>query len=178
MTSQLSPTSRRRTAARLPTLRSRVTNGKTLFVQGGDGRGAWARRLRDVVELHVSDLGGADNCSQAERSIIRRIATLTVELERIEARFAVGEGDGDLDLYQRTAGNLRRLLESIGLQRRPRDAQTLEAYVAQNYSGRDEGEAAESPGADPAPSLAPAVETPMPGLATAAEQPSGAGDSS
>jgi hypothetical protein len=27
----------------------------------------------------------------------------------------------DLDLYARTAGNLRRLLEAIGLRRRPRD---------------------------------------------------------
>ena len=86
---------RRSAAPRPPTLRSRVTNGRSLFVKGGDGRGPWARRLRDVLELHVSDLGGADNCSQAELSIIRRIATLTVELERVEARFAVGEGDGE-----------------------------------------------------------------------------------
>jgi hypothetical protein len=67
-------------------------------------------------------LGGIDNCSTAERSIIRRAATLTVELERMEDRFATaGEtSDTDLDLYQRMANSLRRLLESIGLQRRPR----------------------------------------------------------
>src|SRR5689334_13287246 len=100
------PINTRRPAA----LRSKVTNGRSLFVAGGDGRGAWARRLRDVVEAHVSDLGGADNISEAERSIVRRIATLTVELERLEAKFAIGKGsDSDLDLYQRAAGNLRRL---------------------------------------------------------------------
>ena len=45
---------------------------------------------------------------------------MTVELERFEAKFAVaGEAaERDLDLYIRAAGNLRRLLEAIGLQRR------------------------------------------------------------
>jgi hypothetical protein len=48
---------------------------------------------------------------------------LTVELERLELQFAKADGaDADaLDLYSRTAGNLRRLLEAVGLQRRSRD---------------------------------------------------------
>jgi hypothetical protein len=39
-----------------------------------------------------------------------------VELERLEAKFATAgaANDLDLDLYQRTAGNLRRLLEAVG----------------------------------------------------------------
>src|SRR5262245_13609108 len=75
---------------RLPDQRSAVTNGKRLFVRGsqGDGNGAWARRMRDVIALHVSDLGGWDNVTEAEKSILRRAATLTVELERLEARFS------------------------------------------------------------------------------------------
>jgi len=65
----------------------------------------------------------SDNTSAAERSIVRRASTLTVELERLEAKFAAaGEAcSNDLDLYQRTAGNLRRLLEAVGLERRARD---------------------------------------------------------
>jgi hypothetical protein len=37
--------------------------------------------------------------------------------------FATGDAASaeDLDLYQRTAKSLRRLLEAVGLQRRPRD---------------------------------------------------------
>jgi hypothetical protein len=99
--------------------RSRITNGNAL-VAGASGRGAWVRRAKDVINLHTSDLGGESNCSAAERSIIRRVACLTVELEAMESRFAaVGQADAaSLDLYQRTAGNLRRLLEAIGLQRR------------------------------------------------------------
>src|SRR5262249_14835002 len=111
-------------ARRLPDQRSAVTNGQRLFVAAGDGRGPWARRMRDVIELHISDLGGLENASEAERSIIRRAATLTIELERLEAKFSTlpnGPRDSDLDMYQRCSNSLRRLLESIGIQRRPRD---------------------------------------------------------
>ena len=60
-------------------------------------------------------LGGESNTSTAERSIVRRASVLTVELERLEQKFALaGQADvEDLDLYQRTAGNLRRLLEAV-----------------------------------------------------------------
>jgi hypothetical protein len=102
--------------------RSRVTNG-TALLPGVDGRSAWMRRCKDIIAAHVSDLGGEDNISAAERSIIRRASVMTVELERLEAKFAAagGASERDLDLYIRAAGNLRRLLETIGLQRRPRD---------------------------------------------------------
>jgi hypothetical protein len=102
--------------------RSKVGNGRALL-PGVDGRSIWARRCRDVVAGHVADLGGLDNCSAAERSIIRRAACLTVELERLEVRFATADqaDPGDLDLYTRASGNLRRLLEAIGLERRAKD---------------------------------------------------------
>src|ERR1035437_9107192 len=95
--------------------RSRMSNGSAVLM-GVDGRSTWVRRLRDLIALHLGDLGGDDAVSEAERSIVRRVATLTVELERMESVFAVaGEADADqLDLYSRTAGNLRRLLESVG----------------------------------------------------------------
>jgi hypothetical protein len=38
--------------------RTRVTNGKSLLGPGVDGRSLWARRFRDVLALHLSDLGG------------------------------------------------------------------------------------------------------------------------
>jgi hypothetical protein len=99
-----------------------MTNGSALL-PGVDGRSAWVRRCKDIIEAHLSDFGGEDNTSEAERSLIRRASVMTVELERMEARFAVaGEASpDDLNLYQRMAGNLRRLLEAIGLQRRAKD---------------------------------------------------------
>jgi hypothetical protein len=126
-----------------PQGRSRISNGSALLT-GVDGRSTWVRRLRDLIALHLSDLGGEAETSEAERSIIRRIATLTVELERMEAVFAVaGEAQpAQLDLYQRVAGNLRRLLESIGLERRTRDVTPSLADIAAEIEA--EREAADS----------------------------------
>jgi len=115
------------------TARTRVTNGRDLL-PGVDGRTYWARRMRDIMALHVSDLGGVEACSEAEKSVVRRIAALTIELERLEQRFAAAPADhishADLDLYSRMSNTLRRLLDMTGLQRRSRDiTPTLEQYV-------------------------------------------------
>jgi hypothetical protein len=85
-----------------------------------DGRSAWIRRLKDLLGSHLSD---APDASVAERSIIRRASVLEVELEMLEQEFAqAGQATAAaLELYQRTANSLRRLLESVGLQRRQRD---------------------------------------------------------
>jgi hypothetical protein len=121
-----------RGAPRPQTLKSKVTNGRRIFAIGGDGRGAWTRRWRDLVELHVSDCGGAVAISEAMLSLCRRIAAIEVQLEQMEARMSEGDLKVDLDLYNRLAGNLRRMLESIGLQRVARPvndgSQALAAY--------------------------------------------------
>jgi hypothetical protein len=105
--------------------RSRITNGSALL-PGVDGRSPWVRRCKDVIAAHLSDVPDA---SAAERSIIRRASVLTTELERMEVQFATADGanNDDLDLYARVAGNLRRLLEAVGLKRQARDVSpTLE----------------------------------------------------
>jgi hypothetical protein len=107
--------------------RIRVRAGQLL--PGIDGRSWWTRRARELIASYVTDLGGADNVSVAERSIIRRIATLQIELERLEFKFAmlpdtVPADPADVDLYQRTAGGFRRLLETVGIKRRARTVET------------------------------------------------------
>ena len=76
-----------------------------------------------LIREHLSDLGGPANASAAERSIVRRAAVITTELEQLEAQFALAgiANPEDFDLYLRGSNNLRRLLEAIGLRRRPRD---------------------------------------------------------
>ena len=78
--------------------RSRITN-RSKLLPGIDGRSPWVRRCKDIIAAHLSDLGGADNTSAAERSTIRRAAVLTTELERFEVKFAsAGEASTeDLD---------------------------------------------------------------------------------
>jgi hypothetical protein len=102
--------------------RSALTNGK-LLPGAVDQRSAWVRRCKDIISQHLVDLGGEENCSSAERSIVRRASVMTVELERLEAKFATaGQASADdLEVYQRCANSLRRLLESVGLRRRPHD---------------------------------------------------------
>ncbi|HEV2596251.1 MAG TPA: hypothetical protein VGU01_13735 [Sphingomicrobium sp.] len=128
-------------AATKPQGKSRVSNGSALL-SGADGRSTWARRFRDLISLHVADLGGAEVASVAEKSIVRRAAAITVELERLEAKFAK-DGQAcveDLDLYQRAAGNLRRLLEAVGLERKQRDVTpSLTSYLASRAAAQPAG---------------------------------------
>ena len=118
---------------------SAITNGSKLLA-GVDGRNPWVKRCKDLIAEHTVDLGGADNVSAAERSIIRRASVITAELEFLEARFAGAGGaePDDLDLYLRGSNNLRRLLEAVGLQRRPRDVTPDPlAYAREITIGRD-----------------------------------------
>jgi hypothetical protein len=134
-----SPTDRPEFRRRKDPQKSRISNGSALL-PGVDGRSPWVRRAKDVIKAHLSDLGGVDNTSAAERSIIRRAAVLTTELEVLEVRFATaGEAcSADLETYQRCANSLRRLLEAIGLGRRPRDiTPTLSDILREGYAQQE-----------------------------------------
>jgi hypothetical protein len=110
--------------------KSRITNGSALL-PGVDGRCAWIRRAKDLISLHLADI---PNASTAVRSLVRRACVMTVELERIEQRFALADEASaeDLDLYQKTSNSLRRLLQTIGLERRAKDITppSLSAYLS------------------------------------------------
>ena len=124
--------------------RSRITNGRTLL-PSIDGRCLWARRFRDLISLHLNDLGGEDACSESEKALVRRASCLIVELEHAENGFALaGSATADqLKVYQMTTNTLRRLLETLGLRRRPKDITppTLADYIAAN--SKNEAEEAE-----------------------------------
>jgi hypothetical protein len=100
-------------------LRAKVSNGSRLHAEA-DGRTVWSRRFRDLVLGHISDLGGRSILSEAQIGLAKRAATLEVELERMEGKLSQGE-HVDLDKYGRAVGNLRRVLETLGLKREPRD---------------------------------------------------------
>src|SRR5688500_16455594 len=51
--------------------RSRVTNGSALLPEI-DGRSLWARRYKDLINLHLTDLGGEAAASEGEKAIVRR----------------------------------------------------------------------------------------------------------
>ena len=91
----------------------RVTNGRSPFVEA-DARGPWARRFKDLCALYADHIGG--NPTVPQQSLIRRIATIDIECERVEGLLAEGARDLDFDAYSRWSGNLRRLLEQLGFQ--------------------------------------------------------------
>lgn len=120
--------------------RSRVTNGRSLFADVKvDERGAWARRFVDLVELHSEDLGGADRLSEAQRSLVRRVASLEVELERLEGAMAVGESI-DLDAYGRAANTVRRLLETLGIERKAKTVEVTLADIMSRHTVKKAGD--------------------------------------
>ena len=90
------------------------------------------RRFRDLIALHTNDLGGENAISEAERALIRRAVTLIIALEQLEYRFAQNDGEAApsaLDQYQCLSNTLRRLLQTLGVKRRARDATSLREYL-------------------------------------------------
>jgi hypothetical protein len=134
------PTPRHRLEPSLASVRSAVSNGSTILPDI-DHRSAWMRRLRDLINDHVSDLGGLDAISSAEMVLIRRSAMLALQCELQEHHWAENDGEASLkqlDAYQRTTGALRRTLESLGLRRRPHDITPDPLEYAKQYDRRAE----------------------------------------
>ena len=122
---------RRRAPARAKRPRSAVTSGRRLYVDEGDSNSAWSRRYRDLIAGHASDLGGRDTLSAAQFSLVRRASAIECELELMEGRLSKGE-QVDLDVFTRSSSHLRRILETLGIERRPRDVTvTLEEFARQ-----------------------------------------------
>jgi hypothetical protein len=110
--------------------RSAITNGKKLLPLT-DERGATFRRFRDLYQTICNDIGGIDRLSEAERQLARRAATLSAESERQEALWVRDDGQFNLANYVVMSNALRRILETIGLQRRAKDVSpTLQSYLA------------------------------------------------
>ena len=102
---------------------SAVTSGRRLFVEG-DGRSPWSRRYRDLIAGHTSDLGGYEALSEAQKSLIRRASAIECELEQMEGKLSQGE-EIDIDVFTRSSSHLRRIFETLGIERRAKDITSL-----------------------------------------------------
>jgi hypothetical protein len=85
--------------------RSRVTNGSALFAVGPQ-TSAYARRLRDVLGEIISDLGGPDELSEAERQLARRAASLSVACEKLEESICTGISSSAAAAFTQSTGGL------------------------------------------------------------------------
>ena len=84
-----------------------------------DGNSAWSRRYFDLQAGHISDLGGRDVLSEAQLSLVARASAIECEIERMTGALSRGE-QVDLDVFTRTCSHLRRILETLGIERKPR----------------------------------------------------------
>jgi hypothetical protein len=103
-------------------IRSAVTNNTRAFVVG-DGNSPWARRQRDLLDMYISDQGGSNVVSTVAYSLCRLAASLGTEREIMEGKLSLGL-PVDLDQFGRIAGHERRVLETLGIERKQRDVST------------------------------------------------------
>ncbi len=124
--------------------RSKVTNGKEVL-PGTNGNTIWGRRYRDLCADIAIDLGGPDVLSEAQAQMVRRYASLSVQLEFMEAQLVEGKTIDD-EKYARLTSSLVRVSSRIGMKRlrpskdvTPRPtAATLKDYVAMRRAEEDE----------------------------------------
>jgi len=112
-----------------------TTKGKrcTLDIPGlglVDGRTSVARHYGQAVDDLAADLGGADAVTAAERELVRRAAGLSVLATRAAAALLNGEAIDVSELVS-VANAQRRLLVTLGLERRQRDVPDLHDYLRQ-----------------------------------------------
>jgi hypothetical protein len=120
-------------------LRSAISNGKHILTDV-DHRGFEMRRLRDLISDHLSDLGGTDQCSHAERILASKasmICLLTEMQEREFARVKFNVSPRQLACYLHACGNLTRILQTLGLQRRQRDITSVDQYLREREQAED-----------------------------------------
>lgn len=112
----------------------------SLFI-AADGRSPWARRYRDMVGMLANEAGGLENLTELRLSLIRRCAALILECEKMEVQLANGE-EIDVDLLARLSSHVRRISETIGLDRAVRDVTPTLADIVAGYAAKAAASAA------------------------------------
>jgi hypothetical protein len=107
--------------------RSRVSNGRDILADV-DGRSLIARRYRDIVSAILADQGGADQCSESRKQLVRRFAAAAVLAEQMESKLANGETI-DISMHAQLCSTLVRVAQRIGIDRIAKDVTTLSDYL-------------------------------------------------
>jgi hypothetical protein len=119
-------------------IRSRISND--LFaLRGVDGRGASARRYRDVVHAFAGDVGGVDRLTEPQKIMIRTAAMMTLKIEDVQSRIVAGQ-DIDVEQLTRMGNVLARLLAAIGARKGKPEASGASAladYLAEKAAEQE-----------------------------------------
>jgi hypothetical protein len=101
-------------------VRSKITNGKTLFLDNLDQRSGAARLFRDIFQKVIADQGGIDRLSELQVQISRRAAALSTMAVMAETKLAGGE-EVNIGEFVALVNALNRTGERLGLARVMRD---------------------------------------------------------
>jgi hypothetical protein len=120
--------------------RIRVRRPKQLLTLSDlDQRTRSAALANQLLKDLQSDAGGRENLSAAQRQLIQRAAILGALIEHSEVRWSAGQSI-DLASYLAAINTQRRVLVSLGLERRQRDVTPdLSDYInSRAHDGDDE----------------------------------------
>lgn len=110
-----------------------------------DRRTSAYRKVCDLISSIETDLGGSDRLSAAERQIIESAAVTTAMLGDLGIRWLAGEPI-DPAIYCTLSNAQRRLFETVGLRRVPREVDDdLRSYLAQRAEAQDSSGAVSAP---------------------------------
>ena len=112
-----------------------------------DARRLAARRFRTLVGSFAHDLGGADALTEADRILIRQAVGLVLRAETLQEKIAAGESV-DVDALVRVNSEARRavsMLRKKAETSKPSAAQSLQDYLAANYSEPADASEADEP---------------------------------
>jgi hypothetical protein len=105
-----------------------------------DGRTIACRRARELVSSLQADLGGTDRLSEGTKQLVRRAAVLGVFIENSEAAWLAGQ-EVALGDYLSAVNSQRRVLTTIGLERRAREVTPSVAEYVANTAADEEASA-------------------------------------
>jgi len=103
------------------------------WLDGLDGRTALAQEMRRRYDAFVSDLGGDDTLSYAQRSLVTRALWLELHLQQQEEALASG-ADFDSGKWIQAVNSLQGVLTKLGLERKSKEV-TLSDVIASHQGG-------------------------------------------
>jgi hypothetical protein len=104
-----------------------------LTIRDLDGRSRAVARCNELRAAFEADLGGPANMTTGQKQLVQRAALIGVQLEDFETRWILGEPIEFTD-YMTGVNVQRRVLATVGLERRARDVST--PSLAQYLRGR------------------------------------------
>lgn len=93
-----------------------------------DGRTGIAQVMRERYRAFTDDLGGNDQLSYAQRSLVERGLWLEYWLASQEQALAAGN-DFDVGKWTQAANSLQGIYAKLGLQRQAKELPSLDAYL-------------------------------------------------